>query len=381
VLLATLANPDLPSTLMANLVGRAAPTLGGGLREVDGPLIAFRDWRPAYVDDDDRLYVVTPDGQTTLAGPVLTGLVHDGASGAAARVSRDGRHIVYATRTSGLALLDLSAQPAVRDAPVVAANLDFHWSPDGRILALTSAHSAVTLVEPASGRVASVPGMGALGDLATLGAIELLGWRDATHLIVAVRELTAPAVRLELVSALTGATNTLARLPVEGAVMPQFSLSPDAAQILEWIEDPDGMAAPALFVIDASTGVRRPLPSIQRKLDGPLAAVIWNQDGTSLTAATGVFDPVHPERNSLDLWWLDTKEDFAAGQRDLGLPLGWAPNSGSLVFERVLSSAGPSGHLLELRARSLSGRTGNPVVRSLAESANSLAFLGFVRTA
>jgi hypothetical protein len=94
-----------------------------------------------------------------------------------------------------------------------------------------------------------------------------------------------------------------------------------------------------------------------------------------------VFDPTHPERNSLDLWWLDSMQDFAAGQRDLGLPLGWAPNSGSLVFERVLSSAGASGHLLQLRLRSLSGRTGNPVVRSLAESANSLAFLGFVRTA
>jgi len=381
-LLATLLIPTLPSTLFAVLVGPSAPAFDEAPRRVRGPLTAFPDWRPAYVGEDSRLYVVTSDGRTTLAGPALPDLLHDGAYAATASISPDGHQIAYTTRASGLVLIDLSAVPSSpRVLHLSPSGTDLHWSPDGALLAMRTGEGAVAIVRVKGDRGVLVVRRLGLAHYSELDHGAILGWSDTAHLLIARRELTAAAVQLDVVSVISGAVRSIATLPIAGAAITRFSLSPDGTQILVWSSGSDIHARSSVAVIDTSTGERRPLPAIQRSLEGPIFATVWNPDGQTLTTATGAFDPSHPENISMQAWQLNAQADTAVHQPNLGIPLGWTPDSGSLIFGRMLTYSGAAMPKLQLRSWSLSARTGRPLPNLIAQATQSLPFLGFVRTA
>jgi hypothetical protein len=379
-LLATLLNPTLTSSLLESLVGLSAPAVDQAPRQMYGPLTAFPDWRPAYVGEDNRLYVVTPDGRTTLAGPALPGLLHDGAYAATASVSPDGHQIAYATPTAGLGLIDLSAAPSSpRVLHLRPSGTDLHWSLDGALLAMRTGDGAVAIVRVKGDR--GVPAVTRLG-LSSFSEIDngaILGWRDAAHLVIARRSAPATAVRLDEVSVISGFIRSIATLP--GAALMRFSLSPDGARILAWSIGAGAQACSSLASIDATTGERHPLPAIQRSLKDPLFAVVWNPNGQTLTAATGSFDPSHPENVSMQSWRLNVQTDTAMHQPNQGIPLGWAPDGGSLIIGRTLAYSAGATHELQLRGLWFSLGNNQPLLSMIAQTTQSLPFLGFVRTA
>lgn len=389
-LLAGLLNPVWLGALVAGMLAATSSPATTDPMLVAGPLAAFDGWRIAYVGDDGRLYVVTSDGRTTLAGPQLPDLLSSGGSPMAS-ASPDGHRIAYATRTSGLAIMDLTGAPAKPiPLPVPAAGTDFSWSPDGSRLAMTRVDGSLATVDAATGHLAPVAAPAIPASLADLGGQSLIGWRDATHLLVARREWASATTRVELVDVQTGRTRPLAALSLPGPA-PRFALSSDGAKLLAYspimgsppASDPsqvslDGIAA--IWVVDCANGSARQLTEAAHALDGPPGAAVWNGDDSSLYVATR-FAPSSRSTQSATyhVWILSTAGDYALKQSFFGMPLEWMPGAGTLVFG-IRDPAAPGMTRFD-RLWALTYTLRGPTTHRLINGATEhLSFLGFMRT-
>jgi hypothetical protein len=391
-ILALLLDPSLPSTLLT----ASTPRLADDTWQVDGPLTAFHDWRVAYAGAGGRLYVVSPDGLTTLFGPSLppvlrrtTDPVLDGGLDAAASASPDGHWVACLTHDASLVLLHLSATPpSVRFLRIPPDATAVYWSPDSTRLALARRSGAIGIVTVAGMRVSPLATGLAGAGVAELGEAAVVGWLDAGRLLVARRDLGSGTAALVAVSVATGTEQRLASIPLAGAMLPRFSLSPARKQILAFGDGGTSGVRASLTLIDATTGRTRPLLAIERTLDGPFTMAIWNGETPTLLALTHVFDPVHPADPALHTWTLDLADDSAARAHGYGTPLGWVPDGGWLIYASVIvqdsptAPAGPdAASIFELRSWSLSPRNGRAYINPITAATQRITFLGFVRTA
>ncbi len=380
-LLSWLLDPALPGAVLASLLG--TPTFAQDAPvATSGPLAPYDGWRIAYAGEDGRLYVITQDGFITLVGPQLPGLLPGGAFVASA--SPDGHHIAYASSASGINLIDLTgalAKPVVHAFPTVGTPL--YWSPDSTRIALTTATGQIAILNTIGDRLSVLPAHDTPASLLQLGEVKLLGWIDSAHLLVATLDPRQGVARLSVVATSTGVARTLATLPI-GAALPGFALSPDGGKILAYANSHAG-APSAAWLIDTATGSVQAQPGIAQGLDGPVVAAVWNGNSDTLVAAT-LFEPSPLQSTSeppiVHTWTLDTSEDYDALQHDYGIPLGWTPENGPLIYGIWSAAEGGTDSYVLLRAYTLTYRGVVAIVSisRLVGAAGNLTFIGFVRT-
>lgn len=373
--------PALPANVLTSLAQMTAASAPEFNSTFTAPFTAFDGWRIAYAGDNGRLYVAAPDGSSTLAGPALPNLRLAGDSSPAA-TSPDGHRIAYVTRTSGLTIVDVTGAPAKPHViQVPAAGTDFFWSPDGTRVATTTVEGAIATIDARSGRLSVVPGTLAPASLRDLGGVTLVGWSDASHLVVARRELATGNTALDMRDAQTGLSHPLAALPALGSFL-RFALAPDGSKILAYgsASVAEGSTrSPAVWVIDCTTGSVRSLPGVEHSLDSPLVAAVWDADLTTLVAATRVALPASASGAVMHDWILYTEGDFAVSQKNLGVPLGWMAGTGTVIFGAWDPSAGGAQSYGLLRALTYTLR-GATTLRQIYGASGNLLFLGFVRT-
>jgi hypothetical protein len=132
---------------------------------------------------------------------------------------------------------------------------------------------------------------------------------------------------------------------------------------------------PFVEVIDTASGQKRQLPNITQHTSASFASVAWKPgtETVAVQAEVGV-GPVTAHD-----WLLDLTYDTAASLPGDQFPVGWAPDTGALVFCNALqadpSETPPTISIMPSPATSAAAPT------LLVQAVYSLPFVGFVRTA
>ena len=368
----------------------------------------FADWRAAYLGLDQKLHIVSANGEFDIAAPSLPSAVASWTPTLSPRdvaVSPDGRTIAYSVNTASSAggpviLLSL-ANGALTTVPVKARSL--FWSPGSAWLAANVGDAQtprVAIIHPGDGGVTTLESR---SDGAPASLLSVLGWLDATHLAVVyaptfamspARAGTPPAAGMPTentigaMDANTGALRPIASIPDSASVY----LTPDGSQALVV----PSAGATNVEVIATTTGVVRPLPGMTQRLSGlteQLLASSTARDSGWTTA--GIWQPTTNDLavsfiapagasgsgalSTSSLWLLDTDQDAATQLGVNRTPLAWTPDGATLFLAGSPTSApadttSPQPNLYALA----------PVARGGAETllASGMAlFLGLVRTA
>jgi hypothetical protein len=248
----------------------------------------FADWRPAYLASDGHVHVVTPDGRITLVGPKLPYLTFQGLNISPISVAPDGHTIVY----DGNMLVFYDLAPG---GHMVARNMvgevPLYWSPDGTQMA-TGAGNAYALLNQTTVASVQVP-----FDPALVGG-ELIGWLDASHLVLtSYRDATqvvlspcetfATSVSLISVEIHTGAARFITTIYSPGLSVPRFALAPDGRQVLfSNASMRDYPYTPMVKVIDTANGATRDLPAAAAAMGSGFTSVAWRPGGAELAVTT-----------------------------------------------------------------------------------------------
>lgn len=347
-------------------------------------LPAFSDWRLAYLGQDGRLHVVTQDGKTDLAGQKLTTSASATLWGQAV-IAPDGRAFAYPpdARVSGYpgALINLRPGAASDQGNQDVQQGDsFCWSPDSTRVAFhvrdSNAHNSWEMLTLGSGAAPTViPGS---QNLAPAGG-SLIGWIDNTHLAISVANGTpATSYTLSSLDVATGALRTIASIADASLGTPFFSLSPDGAEILLTNGITEGVTsyAPVVELIATSTGQKRPLPTILHVTGSSFSVVAW-KPGSQLVLASGGDPTAGASEFVLDLAQ-DSATPFAPGV----IPLGWAPDSGTLFIATPPAPSSPPTTPITYQVSTMTALPPATATQPLFSiSSVAFPFIGFVRSA
>jgi hypothetical protein len=329
-----------------------------------GLLPRFTDWRFATLSGPGApLHVLTLDGKTDLTGPTVD------ANARALTISPNGHTIAYLTapKFGPVTLLDLAARAAkwaTITVPITTGYLfGTYWSPDGAQLAISGTLNGIDglyLVNAQSGKITLVPGTGAGGANAYLGASgAILGWTDDTHLVANGSHGTTDVLDV------TSGEVTSLQIP---SGLGLVGIAPGGRQALLLA----GCGACCIFtpdvaVYDFATGAIRHLPNITAATDGQ-GPGLW-QPGTSL--AVGVLHPL--QRTSTQMALFDLAADTVTLLQPNLVPEGWLPDGQTLLLATPAADSIISAYFTENPVA--------PTTQPVSLPSNITNVLGFVRTA
>ncbi|MGH2485594.1 MAG: hypothetical protein ACRDHE_06250, partial [Ktedonobacterales bacterium] len=231
----------------------------------------FADWRAAYLGLDQKLHIVTSNGNLDIAAPSLPSVASvswvSALSPRDVAVSPDGRTIAYsvniASSASGPVMLLSLANGALTTVPVMARSL--FWSPDSQRLAANIGDARtprIAIIHPSGGGATTLTSR---SDGTPVSLLSVLGWLDETHLAVvyAPTFVMSPAHAGTAPVAVAPAENTIGAMDdSSGALRPIASIPDSASAYLT----PDGSralvvpsaGATSVEDIATATGVVRP---------------------------------------------------------------------------------------------------------------------------
>lgn len=332
----------------------------------------FSSYRGAYLGQDGRLHVVAHDG-TNLTGPALpfADFIRANYPDFDVAVAPSGRYLAYVetgdpSAGGPVALLNLTTGAFV-SISVHAQNL--MWSPDSTQVAVSAptvsntagnvtvgAALTVTVITASTGKYTTVAATRD-GQPATIERV--VGWRNATHLIVFLDAPAAqasigtaggdralngqlsgpPQVELGSLDVSTGQVRVIANLPTlpSASVWPDGYLSPDGTEVF---------IAPSSVnqaeVIDTATGQARALPAITQAFgnlpDGAdfAMATAWQPNTHVLALSLSQHFEANegapqPGTQASGVWLLDVDGDTATRVTRNTYPLAWVPGTQTLL--------------------------------------------------
>jgi hypothetical protein len=335
-----------------------------------GALPAFSDWRLAYLGKDSRVHVVTQDGKTDLAGPLLT-ISSSASLWRQAQTAPNGRAFAYPPdlRVGGYpgALIDLRPGAAGSQGHQDFQGDTFFWSPDSTRLAFalrdsSTASNSWEIITLGNDAPTVIPGTQTLANQG-----ELVGWIDTTHLAVLLHQgEPATSYTLSSLDVTSGALRQIAPISADGLGTPLLTISPDGSEALLTNSATEGTTsfAPIVELINTSTGQKRRLPNITSGIEDGFQAIAW-KPGTSLVLAAVSGKPA---------LLLDLAQDTATPFADGVIPLGWAPDTGTLF---TCTQSGTNAYQVSTMAAPPPATAAQPV---FSISSATLPFIGFVRT-
>ena len=294
---------------------------------------------------DQRLHIVSLNGQTDLTGvslpiygPANTGIWSAGTS-------PDGDHLLYGD-SLGLKYLDVHADKltsitlAYKDATDDDGIL--LWSPAGDSVVVSSIDRGSAIVQLPSGVITEAPAnnRNANGQRITATAYS---WLDTTHLAVedlAVDQPTPPTpssfdtpqtiaclARLNIVNDHLQPIVTLRSPTMAGGF---FSLTPDGTEALFSNADSQDLPfTPNVQRINLATGAATPLPHLESLLPalGGFSQLLWVPHTHLALAATGF-----AENGDVRYQLIDVDHDSATPVTLSGFPVAWSPGGQTLIL-------------------------------------------------
>jgi hypothetical protein len=335
-----------------------------------GMFPAFSDWRLAYLGQDSRVHAVTQDGKTDLAGPLLTIPHPDEDVQGQVSIAPDGRALAYKAGINGYSGAIITLQPGTADSQgsqAIQGNIYF-WSPDSTRVAydtydVQSGQRGWAISTPGNPTPAAIPNAQALG--------ELFGWIDTTHLLFLNGQgNSASFYTLSSLDITSGALRQIASISTDGLGYPLLTISPDGSEVLLTNSIGEGTTnfTPVAEVINLTTGQKRHLPNILSVVDDGFTVVAW-KPGTSMVLAI-----VSTTSNPFTGYLFDVAQDTATPFASGVIPLGWAPDTGTLF---TCAKTGAGAYQVNTMAAPPPATAAQPV---FSVSSATLPFLGFVRT-
>lgn len=357
----------------------------------------FSDWRVAYTIQPSSgfytmLHVVSLDGKTDLTGPELPFLAPGDAQTVGvgfqtrAGVAPDGHTLAYVGYDAGM--IDLASGAAIPHMTELHfLPQETAWSPDSRYVAMTDEGGNYRLQRASDSSVTTMPGSPIPISLSLASRSDLLGWLDATHVLIYYSDkahtnpLSFAFVAIDIT---TGALHTVAEVPTGEGTFAVF-LSPDGKKILISSELATGTGFPYIpyvAIVDTATGMVTSLPNVTAQLQaGGFTGLAQWRPGTSVMAVATGFTVTH----DLHDWLFDYQNDTLTPIAGDGYPVGWSPDGNTLVLvsETGLVDNAPQATLTAL---SFNGNqeTGQKVLTTQATAygiTRGFPFWGFVRTA
>ncbi|HEV2403984.1 MAG TPA: zf-HC2 domain-containing protein [Ktedonobacterales bacterium] len=369
----------------------------------------FADWRAAYLSQDQKLHIVSADGNLDIAAPSLpsaTSAAWVSALGPRdVAVSPDGRTIAYSVNISSSAggpviLLSLTSG-ALRTVPVVARSL--FWSHGSGQIAVNVGDAQTPRLAIIRASDGSVTTLTSRSDGAPVSLLSVLGWLDEAHLAVvyAPTFVMSPARAGSPAAVEAPTENTLGAMDASTGDLRPIASIPDSASVYLTPDGSHALVVPSagatsVEVIATATGVVRPLPGMTQRLAGlteQLLASSTSRDNGWTTA--GIWQPttndlavsfVAPADASgsggltrSSLWLLDADQDAATQLGANRTPLAWTPDGATLFLAGSTTNdptdtTDPQPNLYALAP------VGQGGVETLLASGMGL-FLGLVRTA
>jgi hypothetical protein len=347
-------------------------------------LPAFSDWRAAYMGADGAMHVITLDGKTDIAGPQLP-FTTDGSplmigfGITNAGIAPDGHTLAYASY-GGLVTFDSAAHqpPSIENAAHTQPN-EMEWSPDSRYLDLSDRGGGLWLDRVSDGTITTIPNT-PFPSTPLPGGIFLDGWYDATHIVLARLDSAAPNAPedVDIFDVITGTYSVLARfaIPPQQAVNADFLADHDSI-LLTYNTGPTSPLDPFVGLYHISSGTMTSLPNVAALQDSHyhfISNFVWKPGTHTLVLCTGSL-----LNGDLKDWLVNLTDDSVQPLSTIGYPMGWSPDSKSVVFssgEGSYTGAGP----YTLTALTF-GPSGQMTQTVLTKSAMNFDFIGFVRTA
>jgi hypothetical protein len=341
-------------------------------------LPTFTDWRVSYAGSDGRLHAVSLDGATDVTGITLPGLAAGtsstatpGSSPAVGSASPDGRYLAY-LGSGGPVLVHLTAHAADQDALRSGNTIpgSAQWSPDSTRLAWVGAQGEIHLTSPGTLEDAAVPATGGQG------IQDVLGWIDATHVVVRIGNPTDANDQIAAVDAATGQQRGIVSFVRAGYGSLHYRLSPDGARLFAWNTPLAGQPfTPILRNYDTASGQVRRLPNTVKVVGTNVSAAAWEPGAQTLAVASG-----SAATHDLKLWLIDAAGDSATSIGADGYPLGWTSDGNTLICGSAI--AAKLGDSYTISAYTLAaGAPVPPPHVTLTDHALSLPWLGLVHTA
>jgi hypothetical protein len=261
-------------------------------------------------------------------------------------------------------IIDLRPGPAGSRRPQIIHGAGIYWSPDGSRLAfdaydVNSGQSSWEISTVSSAEPATFPGSQTLDKQ---GGV--VGWIDTTHLAVLLaRGEPATSLTLSSLDMTTGTFRQIAPISTDSLGNPSFTFSPDGSEALLTNSNGEGVTSFTSIVelINSSTGQKRRLPHINSVIQDGFQVIAW-KPGTSQVLVLA------DKPLLLDLA-RDTATPFAAGV----VPLGWAPDTGTLFTS---TKTGTGGYQVNTMAAPPPATAAQPV---FSLSIATFPFIGFVR--
>ncbi|HEX9039081.1 MAG TPA: hypothetical protein VF808_19015 [Ktedonobacterales bacterium] len=338
---------------------------GKGAPSIQHALPHFSDWRMAYLAPDGHAHVVTLDGKTDLAGPVLPGLTTYPSTGlivTSAGIGADGKTLAYAAST--LEVVDLTAETPPNSPQVQGAFINLMWAPSSSKLYSGLGGGQFFYVTMATGQATTVT------PEATIGSE--VGWIDDTH-VAAVGYTSPTADSLESLDITNDRARAIATVRASEPTTFQFVISPDRSQALVYdTQFRDQAFTPRVALIDLGTGRVTPLPAIAGATDAGFSQVAW-RPGTKTIAVTSGY----AGSGVLHNWLLDVAADTATSIALGGNVMSWAPDNGPLILSSgYQSQVGGGPYILKAAVCDSAGRCSTT---TLTRNAMTFDFVGFLR--
>ncbi|HEX6818989.1 MAG TPA: WD40 repeat domain-containing protein [Ktedonobacterales bacterium] len=344
-------------------------------------LPAFSDWRVAYLGQDGQLHAVSLDGKTDDAGMSLASIPTAASAtpsatstttsgGDYALASPDGQHLLYGG-ANGPVLVHLTAQTADPDAArtVQKPLSSLVWSPDSARLAGLDSSGAIHLLAIASFADTTVP------TTAGKGIQGIVGWLDASHLVVRVDKSGTTTEQIAALDVANGQQRAIVTLAKSGFGTLRYSLSPDGAHLLVWNTAVTGQSFTAILRnYDTKTGQARKLPTSLRATGSTVSAAQWKPGTQLITLSSG-----SATTHDFKLWLVDAANDTATSIGASVYPLGWVSDGSALIAGSALAGT-PGGGPYTITALTFPS-SGAPAPVSLTKKVATFSWLGLVKTA
>lgn len=362
-------------------------------------LPAFSDWRIAYSDGTSKVHAVSVDGTSDVTGGLsLLGLSRPGWGVPTPQVSPTGHLLAYLALDSfephsGLSMLDVSGHlPDYYNYEVFGHQLA--WSLDGKLLAIgTDDGVRILRISDYDLTSVSLP--------STWLVRQVLGWMNASHLVVIARPPTSiPTVQpgvtptevssgppppgprtfdLYMLDIASGALHPFVTFTSSTMGSPMFSLSPDGQTVL-YTNSPfrDDPFMPDVALIDVKSGAMTHLVHIASTIGSGFAGVAFLSGTHTIAVSQGPL-----AGGAFRTWLLDTAYDTVTPtQTTAGAAVGWVPGTRTLILStgtRYSEATGQGPFMISAVPDVLA----NPQAAAtmLTTSAMTFPWLGFVKTA
>lgn len=391
--IAILAGCNSPSSSARSEATSTSQPLTPSPTSVGTALPKFSDWRAAYTIQSSSglytmLHVVSLDGKTDLTGPELPFLAPGDTQTVGvgfqttAGVAPDGHTLAYTGYDAGI--IDLASgatSPQMTELHFLPQ--ETAWSPDSRFVAMTDEGGNYRLQRASDGSVTTMPGSPLPTSLPF--RTDLLGWLDATHILIYYIDKTHTNPSTWDFAALDITKGTLRAVASVATGEGSFNifLSPDGKKILinSVLSTGSGFPyTPYAAIVDTATGTITSLQNVSAQLQaGGFSGTAQWRPGTSLIAiATGI-----TVNHNLHDWLLNYQNDTLTPIAGNGYPAGWSPDGNTLILasETGLVDNAPQATLTAL-AFNGNQEMGQKVLTTQATSYGiNFAFWGFVRTA